>query len=422
MKSAKQIEKSPTLVINEKVNQLRAEGKQIFSFGLGQSPFPVPAIVTQELIKNAHQKDYLQVQGLKSLRQAVADFHRREDGIICDADAVLIGPGSKELIFQLMLCFEGEVVLVTPCWVTYYPQAQVLNKRVHFIETTLETKWKLQPAALDEVSRKNPHTRKLLILNYPSNPCGNSYTREELAALATVAKRNNILILSDEIYGQVNFKDVHASIASAYPEGTIVSTGLSKWCGAGGWRLGTFRFPQQEQALLDQMISIASETFTAVSAPIQFAAIAAFKGGSEIDGYLIKSRMILAAIGDWIYERLLGAGVRLHKPVGGFYVFPDFENFRKELEAMEINTSAELCALLLSEIGLASLPGSVFSRPANELTLRLSFVSFDGGIALKASDDLILHDSVKFIEQYCPEVFQGINRLATWLQNFKRAQ
>ncbi len=116
--------KSPTVAINEHSDRLRAEGREVFKLGLGQSPFPVPRVVVEALRDNAHQKDYLAVQGLLPLREAVASYHQRKHGVNVGAEDVLIGPGSKELMFILQLVYYGDLVIPTPSWVSYAPQAR----------------------------------------------------------------------------------------------------------------------------------------------------------------------------------------------------------------------------------------------------------------------------------------------------------
>ncbi len=118
------------------------------------------------------------------------------------------------------------------------------------------------------------------------------------------------------------------SIAKYYPEGTIISGGLSKWCGAGGWRLGTFTFPQSLRWLQDAMAVVASETFTSTSAPIQYAAVRAFCSDREIEHYLWQSRRILDLIGKYITAALQKAGVLVSLPQGAFYLFPDFSQLQ----------------------------------------------------------------------------------------------
>ena len=235
--------------------------------------------------------------------------------------------------------------------------------------------------------RRGPERPRLLILNYPSNPTGRTFNADELARLAEVAQRNGVLLLSDEIYGELHHRGEHVSIARFYPEGTIVSSGLSKWCGAGGWRLGTFLIPPRMRWLLDAMAAAASETYTSTSAPIQYAAVRAFEGGPEIDRYLLDSRRILSALGNWIAAQLSGAGVHCPAPHGGFYLFPDFSPLAERLAARGIRDSPTLCRRLLDDIGVAILPGSEFGRPTSELTARLAYVNFDGSAALRAVAD-----------------------------------
>ncbi len=255
-----------------------------------------------------------------------------------------------------------------------------------------------------------------MVLNYPSNPTGTTYALTELRTLAEVARKYRVILLSDEIYGKLHHQGEHASVVPLYPEGTIFSGGLSKWCGAGGWRLGLFVFPECLRWLLDAMAAVASETFTSTSAPIQFAAVPAFQEDKKIDEYLRRSRRILRALGGQLAARLQEAGVATHFPHGGFYLFPDFGSKAEMLRSRGINTSPELCERLLEETGIAILPGRDFGRPPAELTARLAYVNFDGAQALKAVGDIPsempLDDG--FLRAHCGEVLTAIDRLCEW--------
>ena len=167
------------------------------------------------------------------------------------------------------------------------------------------------------------------------------------------------------------------------------------------------------------MAAVASETFTATSAPIQFAAIEAFRGGPEIESYLSTSRKILCALGQHCASKLRGAGLRLGTPDGGFYLFPDFEAFKHELEERGMSSSDELCAQLLEQTGVATVPGSAFGRSKDELTLRLAYVDFDGAEAMRAADALSREEALDeaFLRLYCPRVTDGIDRLQDWLSS-----
>jgi aspartate aminotransferase len=411
---------SSTLAINEHSARLQREGRRVFRMGLGQSPFPVPHAVVETLQANAHQKDYLPVRGLDALREAVATYHSRSIGIDRSRDDVLIGPGSKELLFILQLTFYGDLLVPSPSWVSYAPQAAIAGRQHRWIETRRENGWRLQPEDLEAVCRDDPNRPRILILNYPSNPLGVTYGADELRALARVARRYGLVVLSDEIYGELHHRGQHRSIAEWYPEGTIVSGGLSKWCGAGGWRLGTFTFPPELRWVLDTMAVVASESYTTVSAPIQYAAIRAFDGGPDIDLYLQRSRRVLRQIGPAIASRLRAAGCDVDDPQGGFYLFPDLSPLRERLGAHGIHDARLLCERLLEDTGVAVLPGSDFGRSPSELSLRLAYVNFDGAAALDGvaalGDDAVADPA--FLDRHCAELMTGVERMARWLESF----
>ncbi len=409
---------SATLWINEHSKQLIEEGRHVFRLGLGQSPFPVPEPVVQALRDNAHQKDYLPVKGLPALRQAVAAYHQRHEGIAYSGDNVLIGPGSKELMFLLQLVYYGDLVIPTPSWVSYAPQANIIGRHIRWLPTYASDGWRLTPGEIEKLCSTDPERPRLFVLNYPNNPSGGTYRLDELKALAQVARRYRVILLSDEIYGELHHKGQHVSIARFYPEGTIISGGLSKWCGAGGWRLGTFVFPSSLSWLHEAMAVVASETYTATSAPVQYAAIRAFEGCEEIERYLVHSRRILRTLGKTIAQKLTDTGVSLQEPKGAFYLFPDFTPFQDRLRARGITTSNELCKRLLDETGVAILPGEVFGRPPEELTARMAYVDFDGGKALQESYDLPPHKnfSIECVDGSCNQLLAAIDRLCDWLR------
>lgn len=412
------LSQSSTLAINERSAQLERAGRKVYRMGLGQSPFPVPDAVIDALKANAHRKDYLPVRGLETLREAVAAYHRTAQGIERTAEDVLIGPGSKELLFILQLCFYGDLLVPSPSWVSYAPQAAIAGRQHRWIDTRREDGWRLTPEALEAICRDDPDRPRILILNYPSNPLGVTYGADQLQALAGVARRYGLVVLSDEIYGELHHSGEHVSIARWYPEGTIISGGLSKWAGAGGWRLGTFLFPPELRGVLDAMAVVASESFTSVSAPIQHAAITAFETGADIRHYLRGSRRVLRQIGPAIAARLRAAGCRLDDPEGGFYLFPDLSALRERLAARGIHDARLLCERLLEDTGVAVLPGSDFGRSPAELSLRLAYVNFDGAAALagaEALDEAATQDA-DFIGEYCADSMAGVERMARWFE------
>ncbi len=414
---ARTVRASATLAMNEECHRLLRQGRKTYKLGFGQSPFPVPRRVVEALQANASQKDYLPVKGLPALRAAVADFHRRRYGIPVREEDVLIGPGSKELMFHAQLVFEGDVVIPSPSWVSYEPQANLLGRRVCWLATAKEDGWRLTPGALERLCRTEPDRPRLVILNYPSNPTGLTFGDRELEGLARVAQKYGLVLLSDEIYGELHHTGSHASIARYYPEGTVISGGLSKWCGAGGWRLGTFCFPSALAWLREAMACVGSETYSAASAPIQYAALRAYQGDAEIEAYLAQARRILRSLGRFVAARLRTFGADVADPDGAFYLFPDFCAYGEALRARGITSSAELCTRLLTDTGVALLPGSDFGCPAQEFTCRLAYVDFDGERCLAAAARIPSGEPLgeDFLHEHCGEVLAATDLIGEWM-------
>ncbi|MBK5255952.1 MAG: aminotransferase class I/II-fold pyridoxal phosphate-dependent enzyme [Vicinamibacteria bacterium] len=410
---------SATVAINERSNRMRREGRTVYKMGLGQSPFPVPEPVVEALKAHASRKAYLEVPGLKELREAVAEYHQRAQGVPVSGNDVMVAPGSKELMFLLQIAFAGDLLIPTPAWVSYAPQARIAGRKVYMLKTSAQNGWRLRPEQLDELCRKYGERPRVLILNYPSNPTGMTLGGAELKSIAEAARRNNIVLLSDEIYGELHHEGAHESVARFYPEGTIISSGLSKWCGAGGWRLGTFAFPKTLHWLREAMTVLASETYTSTSAPIQYAAVRAFQGGTRIERYLWLARRILRAIGRRLFARLSAAGLHVERPDGAFYLFVDFGPFRETLLERGIADSRQLCEKLLEETGVAALPGADFGSPPEELTVRMAYVDFDGARALAAAETLPADAEIgdEFVLRYAADLVQAVENVAAWVKS-----
>jgi len=401
----KDLKPSSTLRINEISKELESKGKKIFKFGFGQSPFEVPKDVVDELKNNAHQNKYLSMQGLSELRAAISKYSNTKNSQNYTAENIIIGPGTKELMFLLQLLFDGDILLPAPSWVSYAPQALLGRNKVHWIITTSENNWFPTPEEIEKVILKNKDKNYLLFLNSPNNPSGQICNN--LKEISAIAKKYNILILSDEIYSELSFDENFRSISQFYPEKTIISTGLSKWCGAGGWRLGYFIIPESLKELRDSLKVLASETFTSVSAPIQYAAIAAYSNNH--DEYINNSRSILKAVGEYVYENLKSNKININKPQGGFYLMPEFltEKF---------STAEEMCGNVLEETGVALLPGSDFGFSKERMIARLSFTDFNGREFMnnmKKNDILDLNSILEF----APKIIEGTKKLKRWSES-----
>ena len=401
----KKLKPSATLQINEETKRLQKQGKKVYKFGFGQSPFPVPEIVRNELINNAHQNKYLPMQGLIELREAVAIYLNKKSKKKFRADDIIIGPGTKELMFLLHILFEGDILLPVPSWVSYGPQAILGRNKVHWIETTSSNNWFPTAQQIENIVQLKKNKNHLLFLNSPNNPSGTIC--KNLNDLANVAKKYNLLILSDEIYSELSFSDECDSISNYNPEGTIISTGLSKWCGAGGWRLGFFAIPDSLNNIKNSLKILASESFTSVSSPIQYAAISAFT--KDHTNYANKTKKILKEIGMYVYENLKSNKILINKPEGGFYLMPEFINDK-------FRTSSEMCKNIINETGVALLPGSEFGFSENKMLARLSFTDFDGEKFLNNTSGC-KEINQDILSKFAPNVLEGVAKLKLWAEN-----
>jgi aspartate aminotransferase len=401
----KDLKPSSTLLINETSRKLEEQGKKIYKFGFGQSPFKVPEDVVRELKENAHQNKYLPMQGLSELRNAVAKYTSKKKNYDYKSENVIIGPGSKELMFLLHVIFDGEIILPAPSWVSYAPQAILGRNKVQILQTKRENNWFPTASEIEEIILKDKNKNYLLFLNSPNNPSGQIC--ENLEEIASIAEKYNLIILSDEIYSELSFMDNYKSISNFCPEKTIISTGLSKWCGAGGWRLGYFLVPDSLIEIKNMINVLASETFSAVSAPIQYAAIKAYE--QDHSNYINKSKNILSSVGNYVYENLKSNKILINKPQGGFYLMPEFLN-------KEFNSSSEMCDSILSDTGVALLPGSDFGFDQNQMLARLSFTDFDGQDFMSKIEDNQKIDNDK-INEFAPKIVEGVDKLKKWSES-----
>ena len=404
-KIVKNLEPSSTLKINEISKELEKSGKEIFKFGFGQSPFAIPTNIVDALRDNASHNKYLPMQGLQNLREVIARFITTKKKYEYKSENIIIGPGTKELMFLLQILFDGEILLPAPSWVSYNPQAILGRNQVHWIQTKRENNWFPTANDIEKIILKNKEKNYLLFLNSPNNPSGQICSN--LEEISAVANKYNILILSDEIYSELTFENNFKSISNFCPEKTIISDGLSKWCAAGGWRLGYFVIPESLNLLRDKMKVLASETFSSVSSPIQYAAIKAYN--SDHKTYLTKARKILKGVGDYVYENLKSNNTIINKSQGGFYLMPEFIN-------KDFFNSSEMCDDILNKTGVALLPGSDFGLLPEKMIARLSFTDFGGE---KFMQNIKVNSKIDetLLNEFAPRIVNGTKRLKGWVES-----
>ena len=400
------LKESSTLVINEKSKELLSKGKKVYQFGFGQSPFPIPKKIVEILKKNAHRKEYLPIQGLTQLRENISNYLLKRTGNVYPKENILITPGSKEAMLLIHIAFNGEILIPAPGWVSYEPQAEIGSNKVHWLETSRSNNWFPTGAELEKKIKKIGKKKNLiLILNSPNNPSGT--VCKNLVELAKVAKKYKTLILSDEIYTDLTFSNEYNSISKYYPELTFITGGLSKWCGAGGWRLGFLAVPKKLTEFLTSLKSLASESYSTVNTPTQFASVEAY--ANEHEEYKLKVRAILKAVGDYVYKNLKSNKILIAPPQGAFYLMPEFKN-------KKYKTSSKLCEAILNETGVAMLPGSDFGFKPKKMLTRLSYTDFDGTEFFR---NVIDYKSIteEMVKSHAPNVVEGVSKLSNWAKN-----
>ena len=400
------LKESSTLAINEKSQKLVQSGKKIYKFGFGQSPFQIPKNIVETLKKNAHKKEYLPIQGLPELRENISKYLFERTGVHYSKDNILITPGSKEAMLLMHITFNGEIITPAPSWVSYEPQAEIGLNKVHWLETSRENNWFPTAKELENKLKKLGKKKNLIfILNSPNNPSG--AICDNLKELALVAKKYKLIVLSDEIYTDLSFDNSYKSISKFYPNSTFISGGISKWCGAGGWRLGFLAVPNKLKEFMKSLKSLASESYSTVNTPTQFAAVEAYDG--DYEDYRLKVRSILNAVGTYVYNNLKSNKILINPPQGAFYLMPEFKN-------KKFKSSSQLCEAILNDTGVAMLPGSDFGFKPKKMLTRLSYTDFDGVEFFKNVSD---YNSIseEMVKKYAPNVVEGTTKLSNWAKN-----
>lgn len=410
------LKESATLAINLKAIAKKANGEKVYHWGFGQSPFPVPLIIQNELKQRTMHKEYLPTAGLQELRKTLSEYYTRVNGINFNPECILIGPGSKELMFQLFYLLEGDFIIPAPSWVSYVPQLATKGKKANILQTKRENNYKVTPEQLDLLCSELGEGQKTLVLNSPANPTGQAYTDKEYQALTRILEKYEIIVLADEIYSEVCFtQDKAASLTEFYPARTIVTGGLSKAHSAGGYRLGYMAIPSELIEIVAPLKAFISETFSAVSAPIQYCAIKAWDGTIEVKKEVELFTKIHQIIGNYYFKRFNQMKVDCPKADGAFYLFVDFSHYAHPLAQKGISTCQQLCDYLLEQLGIAILPGDDFYFPKESLTARVAFVDYNGAdLISKLADHQDLKESS--ILAYCPQIQEGLDLLEQHLQ------
>ncbi|MDY3548582.1 pyridoxal phosphate-dependent aminotransferase [Riemerella anatipestifer] len=377
-KLSKRVERlsySQTFVMSNKARAMKAEGIDVISMTLGEPDFDVP-----EKIKLAAKKaiddnysHYSPITGFLELRQAICNKLKRDNNLDYSPSQICVSTGAKQSISNVLAALiddEDEVILPSPYWVSYDEMVRMMGGNSVFIETSIETDFKVTPKQIEAAI--TPKT-KAILFSSPCNPSGSFYTYEELEAIAnTLAKYPEIVIISDEIYEFLNYEGKHTSIAefSQVFNQTVVINGVSKAYAMTGWRIGYSAAPQWLASACDK---IQGQVTSGANTIAQIASITALEmQPSELQPMIdkFKERRNLA-------HQLISEipGFKCNLPKGAFYLFPDISYyFGKTLGDTAINNSDDFAMFLLEKAHVATVGGVSFG---DTNCIRLSYATSD---------------------------------------------
>jgi aspartate aminotransferase len=356
---------SPTLAMNEAVRLRQTGGEQVVHLAFGEAGLPVHPLLRDALRDSSSANAYGPVAGSTRLRASVAAYYSRR-GLETEPSQVVVGPGSKALLYALILVLDGDLVLPRPSWVSYEPQARLVGKEVLRVDIPAAAGGVPEPEALRSevgLARERGLDPRILILNHPDNPTGTHADADLLADVLAVAREYGLFVVSDEIYAELaHSPEMFVSAAVLDPDNVVVTGGLSKSHALGGWRVGVLRAPPTAfgRDLIDRLTSAASEIWSCLPAPIDAAAEVAYAEPEALVEFVVAARTLHATVSEAAYAVVTDAGLACRKPSAAFYLYPDFEPLQASLAERGITTSSGLSEHLLEDFAVAVLPGAAF--------------------------------------------------------------
>ncbi|GGP02929.1 pyridoxal phosphate-dependent aminotransferase [Nonomuraea glycinis] len=384
---------SATLAANEDIERRRRAGEHVLHLAFGEAGLPVHPALRDKLVAASDRNGYGPVAGAAELRSAAAGYWTRR-GLTTDPEQVVSGPGSKSLLYGLLLAIGGDIVLPRPSWVSYAAQADLVGSHPILVPTPHGEGGVPDPdlvTAAVQRARAQGRTVRSLLVTLPDNPTGRLATPPTIRRLVEVARELDLYIISDEIYRDLLHDPAtpYTSPADLAPERTVVTTGLSKSLALGGWRIGVARLPDDAADLRAGLLAVASEIWSAPAAPVQEAAAYAFTDPPELTERIALSGRLHGTLAHAVRDRFVAIGADVPVPQGGFYLYPDLSHLR-------LGGAAEITRILLDEHGIGVLPGHAFgddpaaARVRVAVSLLYGTTADDRTAALNSADPLQL--------------------------------
>ena len=355
---------SATLAMAAKARELKNQGIKVIGLSLGQPDFNTPEFIKKAAIQAVEDNynSYTPVDGYAELKEAICEKFQRDNNITYTPNQVVVSTGAKQSIANVCMVLLNpgdEVLLPAPYWVSYSAIVTLAEAQSVLIPSSIETDFKITPEQLEAAI--TPKT-KLVMFNSPNNPSGTIYTEEEFRALAAVLENYpNIYVLTDEIYEHINYGTPHfsfATIPSMYDR-TITVNGVAKAFAMTGWRIGYIGAPEWIAKACNKM---QGQITSGANCIAQRATIAALQAPPSEIKYMVEEfeqrrDLILQLLGEI-------PGLKLNRPEGAFYVFPDVSAyFGKTLAGTPINDANDVALYILEKAHVATVSGAAFGAP-----------------------------------------------------------
>tara|TARA_B100001123_G_C15307852_1_gene1023309 strand:- start:21 stop:1211 length:1191 start_codon:yes stop_codon:yes gene_type:complete len=361
-KLAKTLKPSATLAITAKAKELKSQGIDVIGFGAGEPDFDTPSNIKEQAKSaiDAGFTKYTAAGGIVELKDAIIGRIKSDYALEYERSEILVGSGAKHVLynlFQVLIDSGDEVLIPSPYWVSYPEQVRIAGGKPVIVPGLQENKFKITK---NEIEASITNKTKAIVLNYPSNPTGTTYNKDELESFAEIAIKNDLIVISDEIYDKIIYKDEkHISfpqLGEDVKERTILVNGVSKSYSMTGWRIG---YAAGNSSVISAMNNLSGQSTSNPTSISQKAAIEAFSGPQEPIKEMLKE---FKDRRDFITSALNEInGVDCVLPEGAFYVFPDISNFfGKEHNGKTITNSMEISAYLLDVAKVAVVPGVEF--------------------------------------------------------------
>ena len=373
-KLARELKPSATLAITAKAKEMKSQGIDVIGFGAGEPDFDTPENIKEfakRSIDNGFTK-YTAASGIDELKNAIISRIKEDYNVEYEKKEIFVGSGAKHVLynlFQVLLDLNDEVIIPAPYWVSYPEQVRIAGGKPVILTTDQSNGFKVKPSEIQNVITDKT---KILVLNYPSNPTGVTFTKEELVEIANLAEKNDLIIISDEIYDKTLYSETkHTSfvqINDSIKDRTILVNGVSKTYSMTGWRIG---YAAGNKKVLAAMNNLAGQSTSNPTSIAQKASVEAFSGPQDKVNEMVvefKKRR------DFICKELNNInGISCLVPDGAFYVFPDISYyFGKEYKNGKIENSVDFADFLLNEAKVAVVPGIEFGSDKN---IRISYAT-----------------------------------------------